>query len=107
MARTVPDPVEQAERVVRKRLVEVAGPRGAECLPCYLQRVVSTYGCHGTLQWTHRWQGHQRTRRVRTGGLTQGLRDRGGFCDCEVLMNVYDVDPCVPEEERRPCARVC
>lgn len=25
----------------------------------------------------------------RTGGLTAYLKSRGGFCDCEVLMNVY------------------
>ena len=35
------------------------------------------------------WQGHQRRIGRRTTGLTASLRSRGGYCDCEVLMNVY------------------
>lgn len=93
MARPVTDPVQQAERVIRRLLVSAFGPRERECLPCYLQRVVAEYGCNGTLEWTHRWQEHQRARRIRTGGLTARLKSQGGFCDCEVLMNVYDLDP--------------
>lgn len=93
MARAVPDPVQQAERVIRRHVVRAFGPRERECLPCYLQRVVADYGCNGTLEWTHRWQEHQRARRIRTGGLTARLKSRGGFCDCEVLLNVYDRDP--------------
>jgi hypothetical protein len=73
-------------------------PRPDDCLPCYLHRALRGTGCDGKLSLTHEWQGHQRVRRRRTGGLTAYLKSRGGFCDCEVLMNVYpdrepDVDP--------------
>lgn len=64
-------------------------PRPTDCLACYLHRAVARRGCDGELTWTHEWQGHQRRMRRRTGGLTAYLKSRGGYCDCEVLMNVY------------------
>ena len=83
------DVVQRAERELRKALVELVGPRRRECLSCFLTRVVDAHGCDGTLAWTHRWQGYQRMLRIRTGGLTRYLKNNGGFCDCEALMNVY------------------
>lgn len=64
-------------------------PRPDDCLPCYLHAALSHAACNGRLSLTHEWQGHQRVRGRRTGGLTAYLRSRGGYCDCEVLMNVY------------------
>lgn len=64
-------------------------PRPDDCLPCYLHRALNGTVCDGKLSLTHEWQGHQRARRRRTGGLTAWLKSRGGCCDCEVLMNVY------------------
>lgn len=68
-----------------------AGPQGGECLPCFLRRVIDDRGCEG-LCLTHEWQRFQRRRGVRTSGLTAYLKRNGGFCDCEVLMNVYPQD---------------
>jgi hypothetical protein len=64
-------------------------PRPDDCLPCFLHRALLGTECNGRLTLTHEWQGHQRVRGRRTGGLTAYLKSRGGYCDCEVLMNVY------------------
>ncbi len=93
----------RAERVVHDHFEDVAQPRGDECLMCYLQRVVEAFGCDTTLRWSQRWIRHQRNVRRRVGGLSRELRRRGGFCDCEVLMNVYgDRVPNTPDP--RPCS---
>jgi len=83
------DVVARAERVVQLKLTRLTPPDAEECLPCYLFRVVGQHGCDNKLTWTHAWQGCVRARRYRTGGLTAWLRSHGGYCDCEVLMNVY------------------
>ena len=78
-----------AEEHVTECLRVALLPRPNDCLACYLHRGLSRHGCDGKLTLTHEWQGHQRRMRRRTGGLTAFLKSRGGFCDCEVLMNVY------------------
>ena len=81
----------------------VARPRGDECLMCYLLRVVEAFGCDTTLRWSKRWIRHQRTVHRRVGRLSSELRRRGGFCDCEVLMNVYGYRlPETPDRSRAP-----
>jgi hypothetical protein len=64
-------------------------PQPDDCLPCYLHRALRHTVCNGRLTLTHEWQGHQRVRGRRTGGLTAYLKSRGGCCDCAVLLNVY------------------
>jgi hypothetical protein len=78
-----------AEEHVRACLRIALLPRPTDCLACYLHRALRRGGCDGKLTLTHEWQGHQRAMRRRTGGLTAFLKSRGGYCDCEVLMNVY------------------
>jgi hypothetical protein len=78
-----------AEEHVRACLSIALLPRPTDCLACYLHRALRRGGCDGKLTLTHEWQGHQRAMRRRTGGLTAFLKSRGGYCDCEVLMNVY------------------
>jgi hypothetical protein len=63
-----------------------SAPHGAECLPCYLARLLDRHGCDGTLRWSMRWRD---ARAPRATKLDRRLGDRGGFCDCEVLLNVY------------------
>lgn len=78
-----------AENYVRRTLTRAFLPRPGECLACYLHRAVAAVGCDSKLTLTHQWQGSQRLLRRRTGGLTAFVRSRGGYCDCEVLLNVY------------------
>jgi hypothetical protein len=83
-----------AEEHVRSLVPRPTWP-SRDCLACYLHRALRVHGCDGKLTLTHKWQGEQRILRRRTGGLTEWLKRRGGFCDCEVLMNVYpDREPC-------------
>jgi hypothetical protein len=44
-------------------------------------------GCDNTLRAAQGWA---RREKVRWGWLHGVLEDRGGFCDCEVLMNVME-----------------
>jgi hypothetical protein len=44
-------------------------------------------GCDNTLRAAQAWA---RREKVRWGWLRNVLEDRGGFCDCEVLMNVLE-----------------
>jgi hypothetical protein len=62
------------------------------CLACFLRRVLERQPCTGRLSLTHDWQWAQRRRGLRTGGLTAHLKRNGGWCDSEVLLDVYPDD---------------
>ena len=55
----------------------------AEC------RTLPQLGCDGQLRLARRWQ---RAQRQSTGGSSATCAG-GGFCDCEVVFNVFGVDP--------------
>src|SRR5262249_17477561 len=102
----------------------LTAPRLSECLRCYLLRMITEFGCDGTYRWTICWRdvcseqpGKQRAEQA--GGqlpaddteqlrekhahrLLRRLADSGGFCDCEVLLNVYPDYP--PGDAVLPCA---
>jgi hypothetical protein len=61
-------------------------PRDRECLPCYLTRMLAAFGCNHGLRWSLHWRDRNAPR---AAGLRRRLMDRGGFCDCEVLSNVF------------------
>ena len=74
-------------------------PEPEECLFCYLERSVQSYGCRGH-QGVERWREAQPTR---MSGLTTWLERHGGYCDCEVLMNVWDRGRRAPKYEPMFC----
>ncbi len=74
-------------------------PDDNECLCCYLVRMVVEHGCDNHLRWAARWRDQVAPA---WSGLERTLAARGGYCDCEVLMNVA-----VPVEEPEPTARSC
>ena len=90
-------------REVETELADLAerltAPASAECLRCFLLRMTTEFGCDGTFRWTIRWRdvcaGQPRK-------LLDQLAGRGGYCDCEVLMNVYPDYP--PVDAALPCA---
>jgi hypothetical protein len=92
-------------REVETELAELAerltAPGRAECLRCFLLRMITEFGCDGTYRWTIRWREVCAARRAR---LLDQLARRGGFCDCEVLMNVYPDYP--PVNAALPCAGI-
>jgi hypothetical protein len=65
---------------------QLTAPRPAECLSCYLTRMLAEFGCAGH-RFTRRWA------RGRPRGTPDGLvrwagRLGGCCCDCEVVLNV-------------------
>jgi hypothetical protein len=90
-----------AERELAELSQRLTEPGKRECLRCYLMRMLNAFGCDNTHRWAARWRD---LRAPRATALLDRLADCGGFCDCEVLFNVY---PGYPETDRiLPCAGV-
>ncbi|MFN2537752.1 MAG: DUF2695 domain-containing protein [Mycobacteriales bacterium] len=60
-------------------------PRPHECLECFLVRAEQPGGCDGTLAMTELWLSWQD---CDADHVVDYLESRGGFCDCEVRLNV-------------------
>lgn len=91
---------EQHVRAVSEQLTRPARP---ECLLCYLNRLVQEFGCDGTLRWSKRWADSQ------PGGKRfspKRLERGGGFCDCEVIMNVFRAEIPALIDVSAPCGHV-
>lgn len=58
-------------------------------LEIYLQEKLESYGCNHTLIYTREWLDINVLRNKKSK-LVKALQNHGGFCDCEVLMNVID-----------------
>jgi uncharacterized protein DUF2695 len=80
------DALTSAEALVGDLNEKLTAPGERECLPCYLGRMVTEFGCDHRLRWSEHWRDHNAPR---ASALAERLMDRGGFCDCEVLFNVY------------------
>lgn len=62
-------------------------PHLGECLLCYVHRMLQDSGCVGL-----RFASHYRDVRVpRATALESRLRSMGGFCDCEIFLNAYEL----------------
>jgi hypothetical protein len=92
-------------REVETELADLAerltAPARAECLRCFLLRMITEFGCDGTFRWTIRWRD---VCAGQPGKLLGQLAGRGGYCDCEVLVNVYPDYP--PVDVALSCAGV-
>ncbi|MGV8909714.1 MAG: DUF2695 domain-containing protein [Propionicimonas sp.] len=82
--------VQDAERVLAHASLALLGPEPGECLLCYVHRMLVEFGCDCRL----RFAAHYRdVRAPRATGLERRLRSAGGFCDCEIFLNGYDLHP--------------
>ena len=75
-----------------------------ECVLCYVHRMVTAFGCDGTLRWALRWR-DRRALRART--LIDRLTARGAHCDCELFSNGWELAGGPGNRGRRgaePCA---
>jgi hypothetical protein len=61
-------------------------PDGGECVVCFIERMVTTYGCSNQLTFARLWRSRAAPRAT---ALERRLGAKGGYCDCEVLMNAY------------------
>ena len=77
---------QRAESLVGELSEALTAPGDRECLTCYLTRMVSEFGCDNHLRWAEHWRDRNAPR---ASALADRLAGHGGFCDCEVLMNVY------------------
>ena len=57
-----------------------------ECLVCFVERMVIEHGCGNHLQWASLWRDRAAPRAT---ALERRLGAKGGYCDCEILMNAF------------------
>jgi hypothetical protein len=65
-------------------------PLDAECLACFVHRMVRDQGCTDALRWVEHFR---RLRAGRATALTRRLGDRGASCDCSVTTVVWQPHP--------------
>jgi hypothetical protein len=107
---TTPETVEQHVAALQDALTM---PLPGECVFCFIDRMLDEFGCDTSLRWARRWRN---LRVPRATGLERRLGARGGYCDCEIFLNGWDLRPelQVPDENgelqwprpRPDCARV-
>ena len=79
-----------AESWLRERAFGLTEPDGAECLFCFVARMLDEHGCDTTLRWALRFRD---LRAPRATGLERRLSRMGGFCDCEIFLNGMTLAP--------------
>lgn len=78
-----------AEKMLAELSHELFGLRAGECLLCYVNRMITTHDCVGL-----RFAKHYRdVRAPRATALEGRLGQMGGFCDCEIFLNAYQLHP--------------
>jgi len=80
--------VQEAELVLASAADAVLVPRPGECLLCYVARMLDDFGCHTTLRFARRYRD---TVAPRATALERRLGSMGGYCDCEILLNGYQL----------------
>ena len=78
--------VRDAEEYLQLVVAEVMAPHPAECVLCYVARMLGEHGCDETLRWTGRFRELRSPRATALEGRMQAVV---GFCDCEVFLNGY------------------
>lgn len=81
--------VDEAERELRELSRRLTTPADGECLLCFVHRALEL-GCDNTLRWATRFRD---LRAPRATGLEGRLGRVGGFCDCEIFLNGYELAP--------------
>ena len=81
--------VEETERELRDLGDRLTTPRDGECLLCFVQRALEL-GCNTTLRWATRYRD---LRAPRATGLEARLGRVGGYCDCEIFLNGFELAP--------------
>ena len=61
----------------------------AQTLFEYLEEQLDDSGCDHTLRHTERWL-RENISQERIEGAVEEIKDMGGYCDCEVLLNCYE-----------------
>lgn len=64
-------------------------PEQLEELGEYVEGKIETQGCDHTLIYTKEWL-DKNMAKSKKAKIVKSLQNQGGFCDCEVLLNVID-----------------
>ncbi|MCI8692201.1 MAG: DUF2695 domain-containing protein [Lachnospiraceae bacterium] len=56
---------------------------------CYLEAQLEHTPCNHTLRYTEQWL-KDNLPREKVCGVIAEIKEMGGYCDCEVLMNCYE-----------------
>jgi hypothetical protein len=92
--------VEETERELRDLAARLTTPQEGECLLCFVHRALEL-GCDNTLRWAGRFRD---LRSPRATGLERRLGRVGGYCDCEIFLNGFELAADLwvrPEPEER------
>jgi hypothetical protein len=79
---------QEAEALLRAASSLLTDPHEGECLLCFVARMLDDFGCDTTLRWAARYRD---VRAPRARALEQRLGSVGGFCDCEIFLNGYQL----------------
>ena len=79
-----------ADRHVAALADELTRPDEGECILCFTRAMLERFGCDGTLRWVRRWRDALRPRAT---ALERRMGSRGGYCDCEVFYNGWELLP--------------
>lgn len=80
--------VQDAERILADASQALLQPDHGECLLCYVHRMLLDFGCNTRLRFATRYRD---VRAPRATALERRLARLGGFCDCEILLNGYEL----------------
>jgi Protein of unknown function (DUF2695) len=80
--------IDESEDFLRRRAVELTQPREEECLCCYVARLLVEFPCDGSLRHALHYRDVVAPLAQR---LATNLGRMGGYCDCEILMNGYQL----------------
>ena len=83
-------PAEAHPRRAEPPLDRQTTPDDGECVLCFAFTMTRRFGCDGTLRWVRRWRDVQRPRAT---ALERQMERRGGYCDCEIFLNAWDLLP--------------
>jgi hypothetical protein len=73
-----------------RNTADATTPARGECVLCYVARMIDAHGCDTTLRWARRWRD---LRLPQETGLEARFERRGGYCDCEIFLNGWDLRP--------------
>jgi hypothetical protein len=87
--------VDEAESFLRGRVEELTQLRENECLCCYVARLLDEFPCDGSLRHALKYRDAVAPRAT---ALKERLGRVGGYCDCEIFLNGYQLQGAADDE---------
>jgi hypothetical protein len=84
---TLPSLIDDTEHELRELSARLTTPAEGECLLCFVHRALEL-GCDTQLRWARRFRD---LRAPRATALEARLGQVGGYCDCEIFLNGFQL----------------